>query len=88
MAGRLLGELKKVREDDWTDELMTEAAQLEERHNEIDEIADGLVVYKEDRDRAVRIVTIGDNKGFPFHQGLVDRRVLRGRGRAIGIHDR
>jgi hypothetical protein len=88
MAGKLLGELKKVREDDWTDELMTEAAQLEERHNEIDEIADGLVVYKEDRDRAVCIVTIGDNEGFPLHQGLVDRQVLRGRGRAVWIHDR
>jgi hypothetical protein len=74
-------EFEKVSKDDWTDELMTEAAQLEERHNEIDEMADGLVVYaEEDRARAVCIVTIGDNGGSLSTRVSSTARRLRGRG--------
>jgi ParB family chromosome partitioning protein len=76
---RRLGELEEVGEDDWTDELMREAAQLEERHNEIDEMADGLAIYAEkDRARAGCIVTLGDDGEFCLHQGLVERSMTRG----------
>ena len=62
----------------WTDELMTEAAQLEERRGEIDETIDGLAVYSDkDRARAGCIVTIGDDGEFCLHQGLVERAALR-----------
>lgn len=75
---RRLGELEEVGEEAWTDELMTEAVQLEERHNEIDEIADGLGGYPErDRARAGCIVTIGDDGEFCLHQGLVERSAPR-----------
>jgi ParB family chromosome partitioning protein len=48
-----LAELEDTAEDEWTDELMAEAARLEERHGEIEEMADGLAVYAEkDRKRA------------------------------------
>jgi ParB family transcriptional regulator, chromosome partitioning protein len=71
---RRLGELEEIGEEAWTDELMTEAAQLEERHNEIDEIADGLGGYPEkDRARAGCIVTLGDDGEFSILQGLVER---------------
>jgi ParB family chromosome partitioning protein len=73
-----VGELEDIGEEDWTDALMTEAAQLEERHGEIDEIADGLAVYADkDRARAGCIVTIGDDGDFCLHQGLVERSALR-----------
>jgi ParB family chromosome partitioning protein len=79
-----LRELEETGEDEWTDELMAEAAQLEERHGEIEEMADGLVVYAdEDRARAGCIVTIGDDDDFCLHQGLVERQPLRG-GTAAG----
>ena len=74
-----LGELEEIGEDDWTDELMTEAAQLEERRTEIDETIDGLAVYSDkDRARAGVIVTIGDDGEFCLHQGLVERTATRG----------
>jgi ParB family chromosome partitioning protein len=74
-----LGELEEVGEDQWTDELMAEAAQLEERRTEIDETIDGLAVYADkDRARAGCIVTIGDDGGFSLHQGLVERSAVRG----------
>jgi ParB family chromosome partitioning protein len=80
---RRLGELEEVGEEDWTDALMAEAAQLEERHGEIDEIADGLAIYTgEDRVRAGCIVTIGDDGEFCLHQGLVERSAVRGEGAA------
>jgi ParB family chromosome partitioning protein len=73
-----LSELEEIGEDDWTDTLMAEAAQLEERHGEIDEIAEGLAVYAdEDRARAGCIVTIGNDGDFCLHQGLVERSALR-----------
>ncbi len=73
-----LGELEKVTEDDFTDELAAEAAQLEERHNAIDEIAESLAVYaKKDRARAGCIVTIGDDGEFCIHQALVERSATR-----------
>ena len=69
-----LGELEEIGEDEFTDELVAEAAQLEERRTEIDETIDGLAVYSDkDRARAGCIVTIGDDGEFCLHQGLVDR---------------
>jgi ParB family chromosome partitioning protein len=57
---------------------MAEAAQLEERRTEIDEMIGGLAVYSDkDRARAGCIVTIGDNGEFCLHQGLVDRAAMR-----------
>jgi ParB family chromosome partitioning protein len=73
-----LGELEDIGEQDWSDELATEAAQLEERRGKIDEIIDGLAVYGDkDRARAGCIVTIGDDGEFCLHQGLVDRSAPR-----------
>jgi ParB family chromosome partitioning protein len=69
-----LGQLENIGEDDFTDELMAEAAQLEERRTAIDETIDGLAVYSDkDRARAGCIVTIGDDGEFCLHQGLIDR---------------
>ncbi len=74
-----LGELEEIGEDDFTDELMAEASQLEERRAEIDETIDGLAVYSnQDRARAGCIVTIGDDGEFCLHQGLVARAATRG----------
>jgi ParB family chromosome partitioning protein len=73
-----LGELEELGEDGFTDELMTEAAQLEERRTAIDETIDGLAVYSDkDRARAGCIVTIGDDGEFCLHQGLIDRATMR-----------
>src|SRR5439155_2704122 len=48
-----LGELEELSEDEFTEELMAEAAQLEERRTEINETIDGLAVYAgKDRARA------------------------------------
>jgi ParB family chromosome partitioning protein len=75
-----LGELEEICEDDFTDALMTEAAQLEERRTEIDETIDGLAVYSDkDRARAGCIVTIGNDGEFCLHQGLVERAAVRSR---------
>jgi ParB family transcriptional regulator, chromosome partitioning protein len=69
-----LGELEAIGEDDFTDELMAEAAQLEQRRTEIYETIDGLAVYSaKDRARAGCIVTIGDDGEFCLYQGLVER---------------
>jgi ParB family chromosome partitioning protein len=46
-----LGELEELGENEFTDELMAEAAQLEQRRTELDEMIDGLAVYS-DNDRA------------------------------------
>jgi ParB family transcriptional regulator, chromosome partitioning protein len=73
-----LGELEEVDGEEWTDELMTEAAQLEERRTAIDETIEGLAVYAEkDRARAGVIVTIGDDGDFRLYEGLVERPVRR-----------
>jgi ParB family chromosome partitioning protein len=78
-----LGELEDqdIPENEWTAELAAEAEQLQERHDEIDRIADGLAVYADkDRARAGCIVTIGDDGEFCLHQGLVERSAVRGAG--------
>ncbi|HXC13962.1 MAG TPA: ABC transporter C-terminal domain-containing protein, partial [Stellaceae bacterium] len=69
-----LAELEEISEDEWTAELITEAARLEERHDELAETVADLAVYSE-RDRAIAgvIVTIGDDGEFRLHQGLVER---------------
>jgi ParB family transcriptional regulator, chromosome partitioning protein len=73
-----LGELPEIDGDDFTDELAAEAAQLEERRTEIDEILDGLAVFsKKDRKRTGCIVTIGESGEFCLHQGLVDPSSIR-----------
>jgi ParB family chromosome partitioning protein len=75
---RRLGELEEVGEDDFTDDLAAEAARLEERRGEIDEAIDGLAVYSDrDRARAGCIVTIGNDREFELHEGLVARAAVR-----------
>jgi ParB family chromosome partitioning protein len=74
-----LGELEDIGEDGFTDELMTEAAQLEERRTEIDETIDGLAVYSDKHHaRAGCIVTIGEAGEFCLHQGLIERAAMHG----------
>ncbi|MGC2524290.1 MAG: hypothetical protein WA417_16910, partial [Stellaceae bacterium] len=69
-----LGELEEIGGDELTDELMQEAAQLEERRTEIGDIAESLAVYaKKDRKHAGCIVTIGEDGRFEMHQGLIER---------------
>jgi ParB family chromosome partitioning protein len=71
-------ELEEIEGDAWTDELTTEAAQLEERRTEIDETIEGLAIYAE-KDRALSgaIVTIGPDGDFRLYEGLVDRPARR-----------
>src|SRR5260370_23878237 len=67
-----LGERGETAQDAWTEELMQEAAQLEERRDQLGETAESLAVYIEkDRARAGCIVTIGDNGDFHLYEGLV-----------------
>ena len=74
-----LGELEELGEEEFTEELMAEAAQLEERRTDIDATIDGLAVYSdEDRARAGCIVTLGDDGDFCLHEGLVERSGMRG----------
>ena len=69
-----LAELEEISEDEWTDALMTEAARLEERRDELTETVTDLAVYSEkDRTIAGVIVTIGDDGEFRLHEGLVER---------------
>jgi ParB family chromosome partitioning protein len=69
-----LAELQKIPEDEWTEALMTEAARLEERHDELVESVEGLAVYSQkDRAGAGAVVTIGDDGEFRLHEGLVER---------------
>jgi ParB family chromosome partitioning protein len=74
-----LGELEETAEDEWTEELMQEAAQLEERRDQLGETAEGLAIYAEkDRARAGCIVTIGDDGDFHLYEGLVEHSASRG----------
>jgi ParB family chromosome partitioning protein len=74
-----LGELEETAEDEWTEELLQEAAQLEERRDQLGETAESLAVYAEkDRARAGCIVTIGDDGDFHLYEGLVERSASRG----------
>ena len=70
-----LAELEKISEDEWTDELITEAARLEERRDELAERVADVAVYSE-KDRAGVIVTIGDDGEFRLHEGLVERSAI------------
>jgi ParB family chromosome partitioning protein len=80
-----LGELAEIVEDDVTDELAAEAAQLEERRTEIDDTIEGLAVFSDrDRDRAGVIVSIGNDGEFCLHQGLVERSAIRAPARVEG----
>src|SRR5260370_22756904 len=79
-----LGELEELGEDEFTEELMAEAAQLEERRTEIDEVIDGLAVYSDKaRARAGCIGTIGDDGEFCLHRGWVDRSAAHAAGAAV-----
>ena len=69
-----LEELGELPEEELGDDLMMEAARLEERRDEIIETNEAEAVYSEaDRKRAGVIVTIGDEGGFLIHQGLIER---------------
>jgi ParB family chromosome partitioning protein len=71
-----LEELGELPEEELDDDLMMEAARLEERRDEIIESTEAEAVYSEaDRKRAGVIVTIGDEGGFLIHQGLIERAV-------------
>ena len=68
-----LEELGELPEEELGDDLIMEAARLEERRDEIIETNEAEAVYSEfDRKRAGVIVTIADEGGFLTHQGLVD----------------
>jgi ParB family chromosome partitioning protein len=72
-----LADLEEISDDEWTDALMTEAARLDERRDELAESVEDLAVYSE-KDRAVAgvIVTIGDDGEFRLHEGLVERSAI------------
>jgi ParB family chromosome partitioning protein len=72
-----LAELEETREDEWTEELISEAARLEERRDELAESVADLAVYaKKDRAIAGVIVTIGDDGEFRLHEGLVEHSAI------------
>ncbi len=69
-----LEELGELPDEELGDDLMMEAARLEERRDEIIETAEAEAVYSEaDRKRAGCVVTIGDEGDFLIHQGLIER---------------
>ena len=69
-----LEELGELPDEELSDDLMMEAARLEERRDEIIETTEVEAVYSEaDRRRAGVIVTIGDEGEFLIHQGLIER---------------
>ena len=69
-----LEELGELPDEELGDDLMMEAARLEERRDEIIETTEAEAVYSEaDRKRAGVIVTIGDEGEFLIHQGLIER---------------
>ena len=69
-----LEELGELPDEELGDDLMMEAARLEERRDEIIETNEAEAVYSEaDRKRAGVIVTIGDEGDFLIHQGLIER---------------
>ena len=69
-----LEELGELPDEELGDDLMMEAARLEERRDEIIETTEAEAVYSEaDRKRAGVIVTVGDAGEFLIHQGLVER---------------
>ncbi|MGE3282585.1 MAG: ParB/RepB/Spo0J family partition protein [Alphaproteobacteria bacterium] len=69
-----LEELGELPDEELGDDLMMEAARLEERRDEIVEATEAEEVYSEaDRKRAGVIVTVGDEGGFLIHRGLIER---------------
>ena len=69
-----LAKLEALPEDAWTDGLISEAEDLQERHDELIETTEAEAVYaEEDRARAGGIVTIGDDSDFRLYEGLVER---------------
>jgi ParB family chromosome partitioning protein len=69
-----LEELGELPDEELSDDLMVEAARLEERRDELIETNEAEAVYSEaDRKRAGVIVTIGDEGQFLIHQGLIER---------------
>ena len=77
-----LEELGELPDEELGDDLMIEAARLEERRDEIIETNEAEAVYSEsDRQRAGVIVTIGNEGGFLIHQGLVERAAAAGTAR-------
>lgn len=74
-----LEELGELPEDELSENLMLEAARLEERRDEIIETVEAEAVYSEaDRKRAGCIVTVGDDGEFLIHQGLIERVAATG----------
>jgi ParB family chromosome partitioning protein len=69
-----LEELGELSDEELGDDLMMEAARLEERRDEIIETVEAEAVYSEnDRQRAGCIITVGDEGGFLIHRGLIER---------------
>ena len=69
-----LEELGELPDEELSDDLMMEAARLEERRDAIIETTEAEAVYSEaDRKRAGVIVTVGDEGQFLIHQGLIER---------------
>jgi len=68
-----LAEIEELAEEDLPEEVVTEAAALEERRDVLIETTEALAVYApEDRAIAGCIVTIGNDGEFLIYQGLVD----------------
>ncbi len=73
IEGRLAA-LEALPEDAWTDGLVSEAEDLQARHDDLVETTEAEAVYApEDRARAGCIVTIGDDGDFRIYEGLVER---------------
>ena len=69
-----LAEFEQLAEDEVSDEDMAEAAQLEQRRDEIIETTEAEAAYSEaDRRRSGCIVTVGDEGEFQIYRGLIDR---------------
>jgi ParB family chromosome partitioning protein len=76
-----LAEIEELADEDLPDEVMTEAAALEERRDVLIETTEALAVYApEDRAVAGCIVTIGNDGEFLIYQGLVDPSMQRAAG--------
>ena len=69
-----LAALEALPEDAWSEGLVSEAEDLQARHDELVETTEAEAVYaEEDRARAGCIVTIGDDGDFRIYEGLVER---------------
>ena len=69
-----LAALEALPEDAWSEGLVSEAEDLQARHDELVETTEAEAVYaEEDRARAGCIVTIGEEGDFRIYEGLVER---------------